>query len=159
MDPVHDRLTDDTSNCPIALTLEVVGEKWTLLILRETLYGVARFDDFQRILGCASNLLAARLALLVEHGVLSVEQYQEPGQRPRPQYVLTEKGAALMPVITALQLWGDRYRPDPKGQVAVVKHRDCGAEVQLSLHCAKGHEIHGAAEAEITRGPGARRKA
>lgn len=154
---MHDRLAEDTSNCPIGLTLEIVGEKWTLLILREAFYGVQRFDDFRQILGCASNLLTARLSTLVKHGILTVEQYQEPGQRARPQYTLTPKGAALQPVLGALQMWGDRFLPDPAGPVAIVTHRECGARVSVSVQCEHGHTLT-PGQAQIERGPGARRK-
>jgi DNA-binding HxlR family transcriptional regulator len=158
MNPMHDRLLDDTSNCPIALTLEIVGERWTLLILRESLYGVRRFDDFRRVLKCASNILTARLALLVENGILAVEPYQEVGQRARHEYVLTDMGAELIPVITALLQWGDRHYPDPRGPVAVVTHLGCGGDVSVHLRCSHGHDIADPAEATVTHGPGARRK-
>ena len=82
----------DTTNCSIARTLEVVGEKWTLLILREAWCGASRFSDFERILGCPRNLLAERLRKLVEHGILSTEPYQETGSRSRLRYVITPKG-------------------------------------------------------------------
>lgn len=113
MDP---RLDRDTSNCSIARTLEVVGEKWTILILREVWYGSSRFSEFERVLGCPRNLLAARLRMLVEEGILATETYKEPGSRSRPKYVITSKGMDLVPAVMGLLQWGDRYRADPRGR-------------------------------------------
>ena len=93
------RFDRDTSNCSIARTLEVVGEKWTILILRAVWYGSSRFSDFERILGCPRNLLAERLRKLVEQGILSTETYQEPGTRSRSRYVITPKGMDLAPAV------------------------------------------------------------
>lgn len=91
------RLDRDTSNCSIARTLEIVGEKWTILILREVWYGSSRFGDFERVLGCPRNLLATRLRMLVGEGILATETYKEPGSRSRPKYVITPKGMDLVP--------------------------------------------------------------
>ena len=112
----------DTTNCSIARTLEVVGEKWTLLILREVWYGASRFSDFERILGCPRNLLAERLRKLVEHGILSTEPYQEAGARSRLRYVITPKGNDLAPAVLGLLQWGDRYRADPAGPAIITRH-------------------------------------
>ena len=95
-------------HCSIAKTLEVVGEWWTLLIVRDAVLGVTRFDDWQRRLGIARNVLSARLDALVEHGILERRSYQE--HPPRDEYVLTRKGRDLAPVIEALRTWGDRSR-------------------------------------------------
>lgn len=94
-------------NCSVAAALEIVGEPWTLLILRDAYHQVRRFEEFQRHLGIARNILTARLKKLVDHGVLQKVQYQD---RPRRfEYRLSEKGAALFPVIVCLKEWGDRY--------------------------------------------------
>lgn len=77
---MNPRLDRDTSNCSIARTLEIVGEKWTILILREVWYGSSRFGDFERVLRCPRNLLATRLRMLVEEGILATETYKEPGR-------------------------------------------------------------------------------
>src|SRR4029450_771036 len=99
------RFDRDTSNCSIARTLEVVGEKWTILILREVWYGSSRFSEFERILECPRNLLAERLRKLVEHGILSTETYREPGARSRLRYVITPKGMDLMPAVRGHSAW------------------------------------------------------
>ena len=88
-----------------------MGEQWPLLILREVWYGSARFGDFERVLGCPRNLLAERLRMLVEQGILSVETYREPGSRSRPKYVITPMGMDLMPAVMGLMRLGDRYAP------------------------------------------------
>lgn len=94
-------------NCSVAAALEIVGEPWTLLILRDAYQQVRRFEEFQRHLGIARNILTARLKKLVDYGILQKVQYQD---RPRRfEYRLTEKGAALFPVIVCLKEWGDRF--------------------------------------------------
>ena len=105
-------------------TLEVVGEWWTLLIVRDAFLGVTRFDDWQRRLGIARNVLAARLDALVEAGVLERRQYQE--HPPRDEYVLTRKGRDLGPVLDAMRVWGDRCEPTPDGPPALLVHDACG---------------------------------
>ena len=93
--------------CSLARTLEVVGERWTLLIVRDAFFGVRRFDDWQARLGVARNVLAARLKALVEQGVMETRLYSE--HPPRKDYVLTRKGRDLLPVILTLKAWGDQH--------------------------------------------------
>ena len=101
------RTSYEQMNCSIASALDVVGEPWTLLIVRDAFYGVRRFDDFQENLGIARNVLTARLKKLVEAGVFRKTAYR---QRPlRHEYRLTDKGAALFTVIVGLKQWGDRF--------------------------------------------------
>src|SRR3954467_7970500 len=94
-------------HCSVAQCLEIVGEWWTMLIVRDAFLGVHRFDDFRERLGIARNVLAQRLSKLVEVGVLEKRAYQD--HPPRYDYVLTDKGRDLWPVLTALRQWGDRY--------------------------------------------------
>ena len=115
MDTVATRLRYTDENCTIKGALEIVGEKWSLLVLREAFFGIRRFDDFHRVLGCARNLLSDRLAKLVDHGVLDRVAYREPGQRTRHEYHLTEKGRDLLPALVALMQWGDRWTAGPDG--------------------------------------------
>ena len=110
--------------CSIARTLEVVGERWTMLILRDVFLGLRRFDDIRDDLGIARNVLAARLERLVAEEVLVKAPYQE---RPvRHEYRLTAKGRDLWPVLFELVAWGDRHAPAPQGPPVVLRHRDCG---------------------------------
>ncbi|MEV5850430.1 helix-turn-helix domain-containing protein [Streptomyces sp. NPDC051985] len=145
------------SNCSIARTLEVVGEKWTILILREVWYGSSRFSDFERVLGCPRNLLATRLRMLVEEGILATETYQEPGSRSRPMYVITPKGMDLVPAVMGILQWGDRYLADPEGPAVLARHRECGARVDVQVRCGQGHSVR-AEDIETIPGPAFRRK-
>jgi DNA-binding HxlR family transcriptional regulator len=150
---MHERTTHDTSNCSIARTLEVIGEKWTILILREAWYGVCRFADLEAVLGCPRNLLAARLRMLVDEGILVTEPYQEPGERRRQQYQLSPKGQKLIPAVMALLDWGDEYKADPEGPAVCIGHRECGSRVHVELRCTAGHRLTDADDLEPTPGP------
>ncbi len=158
MDDAVDMLFErDTTNCSIARTLEVVGEKWTLLILREVWYGASRFSDLERTVGCPRNLLAERLRKLVEHGILATEPYQEAGARGRLRYVITPKGNDLVPAVLGLLQWGDRYRADPAGPAILTRHGGCGAALSVQVRCEHDHHVS-AHEIEAAPGPGFRRK-
>ncbi|MFI9385769.1 winged helix-turn-helix transcriptional regulator [Kutzneria sp. NPDC052558] len=156
---MDDQVSYSTENCSIARTLQLVGERWTLLILREAFYGNRRFEQFQARTGVARNLLATRLATLVEHGILDRQSYQEPGQRARQEYRLTAKGKELYPILVALLDWGDRHVADPAGPAVLLHHRDCGAPVHTDLRCDAGHEHLAARDISPTPGPGARQLA
>jgi DNA-binding HxlR family transcriptional regulator len=145
----------DTSNCSIARTLSVVGERWTFLILRELWYGSSRFSEIERVLGCPRNLLATRLRMLVEQGIVETVDYREPGARTRHRYVVTAKGADLVPAVLAMMAWGDRYYADPEGPPVVVTHRDCGADLHVDLRCTAGHRV-ATSELHAIPGPGYR---
>jgi DNA-binding HxlR family transcriptional regulator len=120
-------------DCSVARTLEVVGERWSLLILRDAFFGVRRFDEFQERLGIARNVLAARLAHLCESGLLERRPYSERPQRF--EYHLTAAGRDLGPVLLALIKWGDRHHPSPQGPPVRTLHRGCGGEVDALMHC------------------------
>jgi DNA-binding HxlR family transcriptional regulator len=143
--PVSELLLD-RSRCSVAGTLAVVGEKWSLLVLREAFLGVRRFADFQRILGAPRAVLTDRLATLVDQGILRRVPYQAEGERQRHEYRLTTKGIDLYPTLVALMEWGDRYLA-PEGEVPMeLRHRNCGAPVHLTLTCEDGHTLGGARE-------------
>jgi DNA-binding HxlR family transcriptional regulator len=151
-----DLLRYSPANCSIARTLSVIGEKWTLLVLREAFTGVHRFEDFQHRLGCARNVLSARLATLVEHGILERAPYREQGQRPRSEYRLTDKGRELYGVLAALRDWGDRWLADEVGPSVAVEHAGCGAPVRAVLQCDAGHGPLTVRDVRARPGPGAR---
>src|SRR5215469_8281044 len=109
------QLDYDTADCTIAAALDIVGEKWTFLVLREAFNGIRRFDDMQRRTGAPRQVLSSRLARLVAEGILRKARYQESGQRSRNEYRLTEKGLELYPVMASLLAWGDKYVPAPGG--------------------------------------------
>ena len=150
-----DRFRYSDANCSIARTLAVVGEKWTLLILRESFYGLRRFDEFQSALGCARNLLADRLKTLVTHGLLERSTYQSEGGRSRQEYRLTDKGRDLFPAVVALMQWGDRWTADEAGPPVRLVHRECGEPVRAQLTCDAGHTRLSARDTEAVPGPGA----
>ena len=126
----------DRSRCSVAGTLAVVGEKWSLLVLREAFLGVRRFADFQRVLGAPRAVLTDRLLRRVP--------YQAPGERQRHEYRLTQKGIDLHPVLVALMRWGDQYLAEDGDVPLELLHRDCGEPVRLALVCDAGHELSGA---------------
>jgi DNA-binding HxlR family transcriptional regulator len=131
--------TYSDQDCSVARALEVVGERWTILILRDAFLGVRRFDDFQRSLGIARNVLQARLRRLVDEGLLERRRYQE---RPvRHEYCLTARGQDLWPVLLALMEWGDRHRTEGASAPRAV-HRGCGGVLAQRCTCtACGSEV------------------
>jgi len=155
--PDVEALRYDPGPCSIARTLDLVGEKWSLLVLREVFSGVRRFDDLRRRTGAPRQVLSARLGSLVDAGLLRRHPYREPGQRTRYEYRLTEAGMDLYPVLVALLRWGDRYLVQPTGGPSVeLTHRDCGEPVDLVLRCRGQHELTSAREVAPRPGPGAR---
>jgi DNA-binding HxlR family transcriptional regulator len=150
-----DRLRYSADNCSIKRTLDVIGEKWTLLVLREAFFGVRRFEDYRRIIGCARNVLSTRLATLVDEGILARTPYREPGSRTRYEYSLTDKGLDLLPALIALMQWGDRWQADPDGAPVELLHRNCGQPVSVAMTCAAGHGALGAQDTHAVPGPGA----
>lgn len=120
-------------HCSVARSLDVVGERWTLLVLRDAFQGKRRFEEFSRSLPVARNVLTDRLRTLVEHGVLERRQYEE--RPPRYEYRLTPKGMDLYPVIVALIQWGDRYLAGADGPPVDLVHRDCGGGVGAEAVC------------------------
>ena len=126
-------VASDPVACSIAASLEVIGDRWTMLILREAFRGTRRFDHFQRDLGLARNLLADRLNRLVEHGVFHKVPYQE---RPvRFEYRLTPKGVDLSPSLVALMRWGDRWVVGEAGPPVVLVHDACASPVDQEFIC------------------------
>src|SRR6266566_2028632 len=122
-------------NCSAARALEVVGERWSLLIMRDALFrGMTRFSDFQRSLGLASNVLAKRLDGFVENGLM--EQRVHPEHPDQQEYVPTDKGRDLKPVVLALTAWGDRWAA-PNGPPVTFEHEGCGGKVEAHLLCLK----------------------
>jgi DNA-binding HxlR family transcriptional regulator len=140
-------------NCSLARALEVVGERWTLLVMREVLLGRRRFAEIKRNVGVAPNILSDRLQTLVEHGLLERRRYSE---RPESyEYVLTRKGVDLNPALVALQQWGDRYEPSAAGPPRVVIHTRCAHDTQPHLCCSHCGEVIESGELKVRPGPGA----
>jgi len=142
-------------NCTVGRTIAILGERSTLLVIREVLTGIRRFEDMRVRTAIPRQVLADRLRLLVQHGILRKEPYQPPGQRARHEYCPTDKGLALYPVVVAMAQWGDRYLADPEGPPLQFEHRDCGAKVDVTLDCAHGHEVSDPRQVIPQPGPGA----
>jgi DNA-binding HxlR family transcriptional regulator len=139
--------------CSIAGALEVVGERWSLLIVRDVLLGVRRFDELQSNLGIARNVLQSRLTRLGERGVLEKRPYQE---RPtRYEYFLTDKGLDLWPTIVALLQWGDKYELPAAGPPVLLEHKRCGGAVDEHRICEACGSRLSARDVVARPGPGA----
>jgi DNA-binding HxlR family transcriptional regulator len=128
----------DPAACSVARTVDVLGDTWSLLVLRELFLGAHRFDQMQQHLGIARNVLAARLKRLVDHGLLEKRLYQQ--HPPRFEYHLTRKGLDLQPVLVGLMQWGDRYLADAPGGPVVLEHRECGQPMRVVPMCEVCHE-------------------
>jgi DNA-binding HxlR family transcriptional regulator len=120
-------------DCSVARALEVVGERWSLLIVRDAFYGVRRFEDFQHDLGIARNILTDRLGRLVDQGVLEKKRYED--RPPRFEYRLTDKGKELLPVMLTMMRWGDKWYPGEMGPPVRFTHTSCGHVTTPTLVC------------------------
>jgi DNA-binding HxlR family transcriptional regulator len=149
---VMQRTSFETMNCSVAQCLEVVGEWWSMLIIRDAFLGVRRFDDFQTRLGISRNILNVRLTSLVDAGVLERVPYQE--RPPRHEYRLTDKGRELWPVLTAMREWGDRWAA-PGGAPLEVVHEACGEVTHPTFVCSECGEPIDRRSARVRPGPGA----
>ncbi len=144
--------TYDSQVCSIARALEVVGERWSLLIVRDALFaGVSRFNDFQHNLGIATNVLTARLEGFVAAGIM--ERRLSSTQADQHEYVLTEKGRDLAAALIALTEWGDRWAA-PDEPPILYRHAECGGTVTQQLVCATCGAVHDPSQVEIQIGPG-----
>jgi DNA-binding HxlR family transcriptional regulator len=138
--------------CSIAKALEVIGERWSLLIVRDVMNGRRRFDELQKGLGIARNVLSARLQRLVEEDILERRPYQTSPERH--EYFLTEKGLDLWPSLVALLGWGDRHSPEPNGPPMLIVHKECGGRVSDRGICESCGKVLDARDARPVPGPG-----
>jgi DNA-binding HxlR family transcriptional regulator len=144
--------TYPTQDCSIARALEIVGERWTLLILRDAIFGARRFEEFQRGLGIARNVLAARLERMCHEGLLERRRY---GERPeRFEYHPTQAASDLRPTLFQLMKWGDHHHPSQAGPPMRAVHRACGGDADVELTCDRcGQRLH-YADLDLQRRPG-----
>lgn len=149
-------LSFSTDNCTIGRVMAVLGERWTFVVVREVANGIRRFDDMRRHTGMPRQVLTDRLALLVEHDILRRVAYREEGQRERHEYRLTDKGFGLFPVIVAVAEWGDRHYADDDGPPVEFAHRDCDAQVEVTVRCKDGHVVTQPRDVVSRPGPGIR---
>ena len=138
-------------DCSVAQCLEVVGEWWSLLIIRDAFFGVTRFEEFQSRLGISRNILQQRLASLVAAGVLDRVPYCE--HPPRDEYLLTDKGRDLWPVLTTMRQWGDRYAA-PSGPPIQLVHKSCGHVAEPVFVCDSCAEPMALRDVRAVAGPG-----
>ena len=151
------RTSFEGMNCSVAQCLEVIGEWWSMLIVRDAFLGVRRFDDFQSRLGISRNILTSRLTSLVAGGVLEKVPYQD---RPlRHEYRLTAKGRELFPIVVHLLRWGDAHYPEPSGPPRLIEHHDCGGRPDDHLLCDRCGEPLTYFNTTARPGPGLARKA
>jgi DNA-binding HxlR family transcriptional regulator len=125
-------------HCPIEKAMALAGTKSAMLIMREAFYGTTRFDDFAHRVGITKAATSTRLSELVDAGLLTKRPYQEPGQRSRDEYVLTDAGTEFMPVVWAMFEWGRKHLSDTGLRLT---HLDCGAEASVEIRCANGHDV------------------
>jgi DNA-binding HxlR family transcriptional regulator len=130
-------------HCAVDRAMQLVGNRTAILLLREAFYGVTRFDRLHQRVGVTEAVASQRLKELVAAGVLTKQPYREPGQRTRYEYVLTEAGHALLPIVLGLLEWGWRYAPGESGQYAAgrASHAGCGAEAHVEIRCEEGHVV------------------
>jgi len=140
-------------NCSIARPLSFLGERWTVLVLRDLMLGRRRFDEIQESLGVATNVLSQRLATLVDEGVAERRRYSEHPERF--EYRLTQKGLDLEPVLLALLAWGDRYTTGPEGPPLETVHDDCGHTFHMVPTCSHCGESIDPRHVHSRPGPGA----
>ncbi|MER5915288.1 helix-turn-helix domain-containing protein [Streptomyces sp. NPDC001982] len=144
----------DLGNCSVAATLGLIGERWTLLILREVFAGLHRFDEIAEHLGVSRRVLTERLGQLVDAGLLERRSYQEAGRRARQEYHLTSPAHDLQWILAALLQYGDTHLGGPEGPPTLLNHAGCGGQVHVELRCSCGQEVS-SSEVEPITGPGA----
>ncbi|MET0467965.1 MAG: helix-turn-helix domain-containing protein [Aeromicrobium sp.] len=146
----------DSGTCSIARTAQILGDRWTVLVVRDLFNGVRRFDALQDHLGIARDVLTRRLALLVAEGLVERRPIRLEGERARHEYVLSAAGRDLRTVLVAILDWGDAHRSGPDGPPAALRHDGCGEAVHARLVCDAGHEIDADARARLVPLDGAR---
>jgi DNA-binding HxlR family transcriptional regulator len=148
--------TYDRENCSAARTLEIIGERWSMLILRDAMFaGSTRFTEFQRALGVAPNILSSRLETFVAAGLMQTRPLSDDSENTAHEYVLTDKGFDLQGVIIALSAWGDRWAA-PQGPPISYQHVGCGGGVRHHLTCADCGDVLGRDQVSARPGRGAR---
>lgn len=146
------RTSFSTWPCSIARTVDLLGDWWTPLVLREAYYGVCRFEEIQRALRIGRNILTQRLRRLCDEGMMERVKYQD---RPaRHEYVLTDKGKDFFPVIAATVRWGDTWLAGKNGPPVLLLHRTCGAETHAEVVCSECQQPLKLKDVEAHLGPG-----
>ncbi|WP_018180909.1 winged helix-turn-helix transcriptional regulator [Jongsikchunia kroppenstedtii] len=126
--------------CRIERALDLIGTRSAMLVIRELLYGGTKFDEIARRTGLSEAVVAGRLKQLHDDGIVARRPYREAGQRTRNEYVLTERGRKLFPIVVALMEWGESLGDDHRTGIELV-HRDCDAPLSAVVRCAAGHDV------------------
>ena len=142
------------NDCSIARAMTLLGERWTILVLRAAFSGVRRFDDIQENTGAPRDALSRRLGELVEHEILRRVPYQEPGQRQRYEYRLTDKGRDAYPILAAMAAWGERWLTGPEGTPLVLHHTECGHDMRAVVVCSECAQPLDVRQVRAKTGPG-----
>lgn len=146
----------ESGTCSIARTAQILGDRWTVLIIRDMFNGVRRFDALKEHLNVSRDVLTKRLQLLVDEGLVDKRPVKVEGQRARHEYVLTAAGRDLRTVLVALLDWGDVHRAGADGPPAALEHEDCGEAVHAELMCEAGHAIEASTRTRLVPLDGAR---
>jgi DNA-binding HxlR family transcriptional regulator len=141
-------------NCSLAQSLEIIGDRWSLLIIRDTAFGIRRFDDIQKSLGIARNILTQRLNKLANEGILTKAR----GKAGRMEYQLTDKGWDLQPLLLSLFQWGEKYQPHPDGERMCFVDRISGIAIQPMAARAQDGRLLNSKDVWAKRGPGVRKE-
>jgi DNA-binding HxlR family transcriptional regulator len=150
MQPYMKYKSFDHMNCSLAQTLNVIGERWTLLILRDAFFGAKRFGQFEKSLGVAKNILTSRINLLVDEGIL---EKRESAEGAHSEYVLTEKGWDLQPILLSMTHWGDKYKPNRRGKRLVFVERSTGKPIREMSAVSKDGRALRPREIQAQAGP------
>lgn len=149
--PLARRTPVSADKCRLAKAIDIIGDRWTLLILRAAMYGIRRFDDFHAELGAPRTVLSGRLKTLVANGLLDKRSYKAPGKRARSEYVLSEKGASLRPLLIGLTQWGDEWLSEGDAPISFVKADDKSA-VQVGFIGEDGRALPHTAIRAVLKG-------
>lgn len=155
-DPEPAALSWSIDDCSLGRAATILGERWTLIVLREVFLGITRFDLIHQHAGVPTGVLSRRLAMLVRKGILQRVPYQACGERTRLEYRLTGRGEELKTVLIALATWGDRHLADPGGAPIVFVDPTCGGDVHVDVRCAHGHPVASSSVVSCRPGPGLR---
>ena len=155
-DAVVKRTSFENAECPVARSLDALGDWWSLLIIRDAFLGIRRFSEFQKSLGCAKNILTVRLRALVDHGILTTAPASDGSAYQ--QYLLTPKGRGVFPILVALRQWSEEFSGEPGGFATLLVDRDKGRPVRKLELRARDGRLLADGETEVRPNPAAKRR-